>query len=299
MSTDRAVAALARRQHGIVTTRQLAAAGIGPNAIKVRARDGRLVPRHRGIYQVGPIAAPHAREMAALLACGDDAVLSHRSAAAIWGMRPAHDGDVHVTTRRHSATSRRGIRVHRSRSLKAAVRDGLHLTSPTRTLLDLAPHIPHDDLERAVEQALVVGLTTYERLERAAASGRRGAARLGQALLTEPGLTRSEAERRLRRLIRAARLPRPVKNARVEGWEVDLLWREQRLIVEVDGYAYHRSRHAFERDRRRDVELTAAGYRVIRFTWRQIVDEPETVIARLAVLLHTASPTGRAAGRRV
>jgi very-short-patch-repair endonuclease len=273
----------------MVTSRQLAAAGIGQNGIKRRVRAGRLVPRHRGVYQVGPIAGPCGREMAALLALGDDAALSHHTAAAIWGIRPAHEGPVHVTVPRERTPSHRGIRVHRTRSLKAAVRDGLHLTTPARTLLDLAPELNQHELERAVEQALVLRLTTHHEIEAECSDGRRGAARLRAALTDEPGLTRSEAERRLRGLIRAARLPRPETNARVAGWEVDLLWREQRLVVEVDGFAFHSSRHAFERDRRRDGDLVAAGYRVVRFTWRQIVREPEAVIARLAVLLHAAA----------
>jgi very-short-patch-repair endonuclease len=285
MSMDRAVAELARRQHGIVTTRQLAAAGIGASGIKVRVRDGRLVRLHRAVYQVGPVLARYGREMAALLACGNEAVLSHHSAAAIWGFRPPHQEDVHVTTERARTTSRPGIQVHRSASLQAAVREGLYLTTPARTLLDLASRLPLQELERAVEQAIVLRLTTNDLIEAQCEPGRRGAAKLRRALLIEPGLTRSEGERRLRRLVRAAGLPRPVSNTRVAGWEVDLLWREQRLVVEVDGFAFHGSRHAFERDRRRDADLVAAGYRVVRFTWRQIKHEPEAVIARLAVLL--------------
>jgi very-short-patch-repair endonuclease len=104
-------------------------------------------------------------------------------------------------------------------------------------------------------------------------------------VFTEPGLTRSEAERRLQRIIRAARLPRPVTNVRVAGWEVDAFWPRERLIVEVDGYAYHGNRAAFERDRRKDAALTAAGYTVIRITWRQLKDEPLAVVALVARLL--------------
>jgi very-short-patch-repair endonuclease len=291
MSIDRAVAELARRQHGIVTTRQLTAAGIGRNGVKVRVRDGTLVRRHRGVYQFGPIAAHRGREMAALLALGDDAALSHDTAAALWQIRPAHGGPIHVTVIRQRTPSHQGLRIHRSASLQAAVKDGLRLTTPARTMLDLAAtDLPQDDLERAAEQAIVRLLMTDTELAAECEPGRRGAPRLRRALLIEPGLTRSEGERRLRRLIRVARLPRPVTNTRVAGWEVDLLWREQRLVVEVDGFAFHGSRHAFERDRRRDADLLAAGYRVVRFTWRQIKYEPEAVVARLAVLLHAPWP---------
>ena len=113
----------------------------------------------------------------------------------------------------------------------------------------------------------------------------RGAAALKAAIRTDPALTRSEAERRLLELVRAARLPKPEANARLLGWEVDLVWRDARLVVEVDGYAFHSSRSSFERDRRKDAELIAAGYRVLRFTWRQIADEPAAVIAILAAAL--------------
>jgi very-short-patch-repair endonuclease len=114
---------------------------------------------------------------------------------------------------------------------------------------------------------------------------RRGSRALRAALDGEPALTRSEAERRLLALIRAARLPRPETNVRVEGYEVDFLWRPQRLIVEVDGFAYHSSRHAFERDRARDAALQAAGYRVVRFTWRQIAYDSHALVAQLSRLL--------------
>lgn len=284
------VAAVAARQRGVVTVGQLRQAGIGRNGAAHRVRHGRLVPIHRGVYRVGPVAAPLSREVAALLACGPTAALSHHTAAAVWGLRPPHPGDVHVTVTGQRATNRPGLRVHRTHSLDAAVHDGLRLTAPARTLLDLAPLLPRPALERAAEQAVVLRLTTHDELARECRPGRRGTARLRAALPTEPSLTRSEAERRLLALVRAARLPRPRTNVRVAGHEVDLLWREQKLVVEVDGFAYHGSRQAFERDRRRDADLTAAGFRVVRFTWRQIAHEPEAVLARLAVLL-----AGRAA----
>lgn len=260
----------------MVTTAQLYAAGVDRNGIAHRVRHGRLVRRHRGVYQVGPIEAPLGKEMAALLACGDQAALSHDSAAAIWGFRPPHEGDVHITVQRGRATSRPGIRVHRTLSLNAAVHQGLRLTTPARTLADIGTTLTDQELDRAVEQALVLRLTTHEELA--------GTTRLKRALQTEPSLTRSEAERRLLTLIRAARLPQPATNVRVGRHEADLLWRAHRLVVEVDGYAFHGSCHAFERDRRRDADLVAAGYRVLRFTWRQITKEPEAVVARLATM---------------
>jgi very-short-patch-repair endonuclease len=263
---DEAIAAIAARQHGLVTTGQLALAGLGARAIAHRVARGRLVRRHRGVYQVGPIAAPLAREMAAVLACGGSAALSHQSAAAIWGFGPAHHGDVHVTVEGDTARSRRGIHVHHTASLNAAVHNGLPLTDPARTLRDLARVLPTRELDRAREQAHVLGLVIPD-----------GAA--------EPDFTRSEAERRLKALCKAAGLPAPRTNARVAGWEVDAFWPAHNLIVEVDGYRYHRTREAFERDRRKDAALTAAGYTVIRITWRRLTNEPYSLTAQLAVLL--------------
>jgi very-short-patch-repair endonuclease len=256
-----------------VTTAQLAAAGIGRNAVAHRVAHGRLTRVLRGVYRVGPVEAPFAHEMAAVLATGG--VLSHHSAAMIWGLRPPHDGPTHVTVK-SGARHRDGVRMHRSPSLIAAVHHGLPLTPAARTLNDLAPLMSRSDLERAAEEAVIRGLVTALEVPRRC------------AILGEPQLTRSEAERRLQRLIRAARLPKPQTNVRVAGWEVDAYWPRERLIVEVDGYAYHGNRAAFERDRRKDAVLTAAGYTVIRITWRQLKHEPLTVVALLARLIRPA-----------
>jgi very-short-patch-repair endonuclease len=236
--------------------------------------NGRLTRVFRGVYGVGPIRAPYALEMAAVLATGG--VLSHQTAAAIWGFAPPREGDLHVTTAK-GARSRRGLKVHRSASLNAAVHLGLPLTTVPRTLHDLAPQLPGYELERAVEEAVIRGLARPEELTTRPA--------LRRAAIEEPQITKSEAERRLRALVKAARLPRAVTNTRVAGWEVDALWPAHDLVVEVDGYAYHGNRAAFERDRRKDAALVAAGYRVIRITWRQLVYEPHVVVALLARLL--------------
>jgi very-short-patch-repair endonuclease len=281
----REVDVVAARQHGVVTSAQLAAAGITLSAVKSRLRSGALRRLHRGVYRVGPIEAPWAREMAALLATGEGAVLSHHSAADVWEILPRHDGPAHVTVRGHAVRARAGLHIHRSHSLDAAVHRGLPLTAPARTLRDLAAYLAAPALERAVEQALVARLTSHAAL---AAQTGRGAARLRGVLSSDPAMTRSEAERRLLALVRAARLPQPETNVRLGRYEVDMLWRRQRLVVEVDGFAYHGSRRAFERDRRRDADLTQAGYRVVRFTWRQITQEPEAVVARLAALIAAA-----------
>jgi very-short-patch-repair endonuclease/predicted transcriptional regulator of viral defense system len=295
LTRDRAVAEVAAAQYGVITRAQLAALGLGFGAIDHRVATGRLHRLHRGVYAVGHTAlVPLARELAAVLACGPDAVLSHHSAAALWGLRPDPGADIDVTVGRSGAShSRPGLRVHRTRSLDARdirLRRGIPTTSPARTLVDLAATATQRELERAVDEAQVRGLARRGELLNAvqhAAPGRRGSTLLTQVLRGEgaPTLTRSEAEDRLLGLIAAARLPRPEVNVRVCGHEVDLLWRDSRLVVEVDGYAFHSTRTAFERDRARDADLQAGDFRVLRVTWRQIADQPYALIARIAQAL--------------
>jgi very-short-patch-repair endonuclease len=233
--------------------------------------------------------------MAAILACGPRSVISHLTAAAIWGLIPRHDSDViEVTT--SGGGKRPGIRIHRTTHLEACDirrRGPIPITSPPRTLLDAAGVLDPTRLERAVAEAGVRRLASRSemlvQLDRYPA--RPGAGALRELLDREggPKLTRSEAERKLLELLRAARLPSPRANVKIGRYEVDLLWWEARVVVEVDGYAFHSSRTAFERDRRRDGDLHARGFTVIRVTWRQIVDEPEAVVAGIAAALARAS----------
>jgi very-short-patch-repair endonuclease len=287
----RAALTVAGRQDGAVSAAQLAAAGFTRRAIEHRLVTGVLTRVHRGVYLLGAVRGPWFAEYAALLACGARAVLSHATALALWGLaeRPAL---VHVT-RPTTGHAPAGVRVHRGTVEEVRFRHGLPVTSPARTLLDVASSMPAVELARLVEEAQVQRLVTRAELI-AEASGRPGTAALRAVLQREdqPSLTRSEAERRLLALIRAARLPAPVTNARVGRAEVDMLWRRERLIVEVDGFAFHGSRAAFERDRRRDAQLLALGYRVLRITWRQLVEEPEAVIAAIAAALSAPARAG-------
>lgn len=288
---DWTIAAIAERQYGVVSRAQLLAAGIGTGAIATRIRRHRLHPLHRGVYAVGHTALPPlAREMAAVLACWPGAVISHRSAGgAIWQLlEPVHDL-IDLTVSRTSPRSRPGLRVHRSQRLGAedvTIVRGVPVTSPARTLVDLAEAASDRDLERAFDEATTRRLVTTASITAAVErlSGRRGTGRLSALLErdTEPAHTRSEAEERLLALVREAGLPAPEVNALVARHTVDFLWRERRLIVEVDGYRFHSSRSAFERDRVRDAELIAAGFRVVRITWRHLTEQPLTIIARLA-----------------
>ena len=294
-ATDAVIDAIARRQRFVVAHRQLVEAGVSRRAIQHRLEIGRLHPLHRGVYLVGhPVPLPLARPTAALLACGAGAVLSHLSAAYLWGIRENRAGPVHVTVPAdRRPTSRAGVVIHRSGTRatgEARRRDSLPVTSPVRTLIDLAAVVPERELKWAVEEARVRRLLKLRELAVAheAHRGRRGAAALGRVLAATgaaPTATRSEAERRLLDLIAAAGLPAPRANVRVAGHLVDLYWPAERLVVELDGYAYHAHREAFERDRRRDGDLAAAGIRVIRLTWRRITAEPAAVTALLARLL--------------
>jgi very-short-patch-repair endonuclease len=290
MRPDRRIVTLAGQRHGIVTARELGDAGLSPKAISHRVACGWLVRRHRGVYLVGPLEAPLSRAMGAVLAVGDGAVLSHRSAAVVWELlRPCEDA-IHVTVRDRAPRHRAGIRVHEARTLAGedtTQHRKLPITTPARTLLDLAATLTPREIDRAVEQAELRRLTTTDQLTHVVARSRshRGVAALRAALHPARQLTRSEAERRLLALIEAARLPTPAANTRVAGHEVDFLWPGQRLIVEVDGYAFHASRAAFERDRVRDADLQARAYRVIRVTWRRLTTEPEAVIAAIAAAL--------------
>jgi very-short-patch-repair endonuclease len=300
--SEPAIARIAAAQHGVVTRAQLVAAGLSHDAVDHRMAQGRLHPVHRGVYLVGhPVPPQLAKEMAAVLACGKGAVLSHQAAACLWGFGTRGAGEIDITVPSRSYRSRPGIRIHGGRNLDhrdVRRRSQIPLTAPARTLLDLAEAIPSRDLHRAYEEAqrgrLLRPVELGAMLERS--PGRHGVSAI-RALLDEisgPALTRSEAEALLLELLRAAELSPTGVNVRVGRHEVDLLWRPQRLIVEVDGYAYHASRAAFERDRLRDAELQAAGYRVMRVTWRQITDRPEAVIARVAQALAAPAYLARA-----
>jgi very-short-patch-repair endonuclease len=279
LGPDREAARIARRQHGVVTSAQLAAAGLSPTAIRYRVKHGRLRRLHQGVYLFSSLPAQFTAEMAAVLACGDHAALSHHAAAALWRFRPKQDGAIDVTVGQGRARPRSGIQVHRAVDLPVTRHHGIPITTPMRTLVDLAPLLAQHELDRAVEEAQVRGLVKPEALTSAPHRALRLTAR------EDASMTRSEAEQRLLALVRAADLAPPHTNVRVEGFEVDMAWPEQRLIVEVDGFAFHSTRAAFERDRLRDQALQAAGWRVMRITWRQIADTPEAVVARVAAAL--------------
>jgi very-short-patch-repair endonuclease len=204
--------------------------------------------------------------MAAVLACGPGAVLSHTSAAALWRLLPQR-GLVHVTVP-GEARHRYGIRVHRSRTLASdqiTRRDNIPVTTPSRTLADLRRLLPQPQFTAALRQAEFLGFPIDPHLG--------------------PDGTRSELEARFIAVCRRHRLPQPQLNVRVAQYRVDALWPQHRLIVELDGYRAHGTRSAFETDRARDAELKLLGYEVVRFTWRQLTSEPSLVAHILRRLL--------------
>jgi very-short-patch-repair endonuclease len=287
---------LAERQLGFVHRLQLRAAGLGRGAIEHRVARRWLHPYHRDVYLVGRrLLERLGLAMAAVLHFRGRAVVSHTTAASIWGL--TEDASVGalpavVTVVGVDARSRPGLKVHRAAQLERSDlrrRLGLPVSSPARALLELAGESNGLRLETALavcrRERLATDADVLAAVDRAPRHPGAGTLR---ALLARAGgaaMTRSEAERTLLGLIRAAELPQPLSNVKLEGVEVDLLWREQRLVVEIDGFAFHGDRAAFERDRRRDQRLAAAGYRVMRVTWRQLRDEPYAVIARLSAAL--------------
>jgi very-short-patch-repair endonuclease len=293
---DMALAALAARQHGVVSSAQLLTLGLDTRAVHHRAATGRLHRIHRGVYAVGHESLSFdARRMAAVLACGDEALLSHRSAAAAWGLRETSRARWDITTPRRGRRSLPGMDLHTARSLApddATVLRGIPITSVPRTLVDLAAVLSADALERVVHQAEVLRLLDVAAVGAvlARSAGRRGTGRL-RVLLAQPspGPTRSALEERFLGVIRAARLPTPRLNAHVATAEslveVDVLWPRHRVIVELDGAAAHQTRGAFQADRRRDAALAAEGYVVVRLTWQRVTRERGDVVRQLRRLL--------------
>jgi very-short-patch-repair endonuclease len=279
-TADQAVARLATRQHGVVSYAQLREAGLSGAGIARRAAAGRLHRVHRGVYAVGHTRL--SREgwwVAALLACGPQAVLSHFSAAALWGLLGERRGSVEVTVRGTAGRKKRdGIAVHRSRSLAGAVtrRHGIPVTTPARTISDLRRIASPRALRRAIRQAEVLGLPT------------------GMEALTQG--TRSDLELDFLAVCRRQRLPKPEVNARLGQIEVDFLWRDRRLVVETDGYRYHRGQAGFERDRDRDLRLRRLGYEVIRISGRQLAEQPHRIVEVLRSRLTEGGRAGRGTG---
>jgi very-short-patch-repair endonuclease len=296
---DALIAARASRQHGVVSRQQLVDAGLGRGAIEHRLSIGWLHRMHRCVYAVGhPPLTREARWMGAVLAYGDGAGLSHACATALWEIRPYRGEWIDVTIPSHNGRKRRRerIRVHRSSTLKAddvTTHRGIPVTTVARTLLDVAATLSEPSLARTVEQTEIRRLFDLTAVDETLARNpaHPGAKRLRRALelYRHDELTRSELEATFRALCDAHGLPHPLVNHIVDGKEVDFLWPDQRLIVETDGRATHFTIAAYEGDRARDAYLLTLGYRVLRFTERQVTTDAVTVADRLRALLPTSA----------
>jgi very-short-patch-repair endonuclease len=290
-AVDRAIAARARRQHGVIAREQLAELGLSRDAIDHRVAIGRLHVVHRGVYAVGhTVLGRSGRWMAAVLACGPDAALSHASAAALWGLQRGEPSTVDVTARR-TGRRRPGLRIHRPRTpAETTTHERIPVTTPARTILDMAATVTPSRLEHLLDQAEIRELTDYPSLDALARAhpGHHGAEKLKRTLhryYAGEQLTRSDLEILFKDLCRTHDLPTPQVNQPVQGKEVDFLFAHERLIVETDSWRYHKTRRAFEDDRARDVLTTTAGYRTLRFTDRQLTKQPHAVANTIAAVL--------------
>lgn len=284
---------LARGQHGIVSQRQLRGLGLSEDAVDHRLAKGRLHRLHAGVYAVGwPEPTRHGAWMAAVLACGPGAVLSHASAAALYGIdsgRAALEREISISVPSPSRPRRPGLRIHRV-TLTASdttIHDRIPATSPVRTLIDLAAELPVSRLERAVNQADKLGLVDPESMRDSLAdrAGQRGLPALRDLLDRDTFLlTESELERRFLPIARRAGLGEPETGVRLNGFVVDFHWEGLGLVVETDGLRYHRTALQQARDRRRDQAHAAAGLTTLRFTHRQVASEPTAVARTLAAV---------------
>jgi hypothetical protein len=271
---DRRIAVIAGRQHGVVTVEQLRAAGFGRTAISRRVQMGRLHRLHRGVYAVGHLSLTwRGRWLAAVLAAGDGAVLSHASAAALWQFLRPISGPVHVTL--GAAVHRKprlGLQFHRSRTLSShdvTRRYGIAVTTPARTIEDIRGEVEPFLFRRALRQAELAGYRVPH--------------------LSAVKRTRSDLELLFLGLCDRHGLPRPLVNRRVHGHRVDFWWPEQRLVVETDSWEYHRGSVVFEDDHARDLELRGHGIATRRYTGDQLEAAPDAVAADLRVALGAAS----------
>jgi very-short-patch-repair endonuclease len=299
-SAEERLAALATRQHGVVSRAQLIALGVSSSAVARRVASGRLHTLHVGVYAVGhPILGLQGRLMAAVLACGRGAAVGYTSAAVLWDLQRTGSGPAHVLVPGGAGRGRSGIRVHRHPGLapsEVTARAAIPVTTPARTILDLAATVSDRRLKRALDQAELQELTDYPALDALARAHarHRGATRLRRLLDSyEAGTarTRSDLEDAFLELCARHGLPRPLVNVELAtGLIVDFVFAPERVAVEADSWQWHRGRAAFERDRERDAILATRGYRTLRFTDRQVENDPRAVARAL-----NAALTARAA----
>ena len=289
---DKAIGAMAARQHGVIARHQLKGLGLSDGAVENRVAGGRLHLLRRGVYAVGhPIISQEGQWLAGVLSVGETAVLSHRSAAALWELLP-DAGLIHITAP-GGDQRQRGLRLHRSRCLqlkKRTRRHGIPVTTPAQTVFDLATSgEPVRLVRRAYEAAERQGILRLDHLAemRIAGRGHRGLGIIDELLAetAPPPRLRSGLELDFLDFCREHGLPLPRCNVVVARIEVDTLWEDAKLIAELDSWGFHRSRRSFERDRERDARLLLVGYRVIRITRERLEGRPRIVAGELRKLL--------------
>ncbi len=283
---------MADPQHGNIAYKQLRAIGLSKNAIAHRAQIGRLYRVHRGVYSVGrPPRTVLEKASAAVLACGPGAALSHRSALWLWGLTERWPRRFEVTV--PGDRRPQGIKVHRTRlGCDVRTHQGIRVTSPARTVLDCAPRLTDKALTRAVNDGRrQVGLRLSDLGEVVDRNPRHpGVARVRPFITVKGGPTRSEWEDAFPAFCRRFGLPEPVMSTKVLGFEVDALFVEEKLIVELDSWQFHSDRASFESDRERDATTLAAGYATVRVTWERLAQRPAQEAARLHEILRGRRP---------
>lgn len=286
---DKLIAAVAGGQYGYITREQLFALGLSRRAIEYRIDLGRLIPVYRGVYAVGHVnGTPVARAFAAVLACGEGAFLSYGSAATLWGFDKYWAAPFEVTA--PTARKHKGIRTHRSRTL---TRDdittelGVPVTSPERTVLDIAPRLTDKRLARVVNDARRAGHVHLDSLADVLARNPNhpGTKRLRRFVEERAPATNSPLEDDFLEFAKRYGLPAPVTNTRVLGYEVDVLYPAERVIIEIDGYPFHSDRDSFERDRNRDADMLAADFVTVRVTRDRMRHKPEHEARRIIKIL--------------
>jgi very-short-patch-repair endonuclease len=273
---DEVIAALAGRQGGVVSRKQLLARGISARSIAHRITLGRLRVIHRGVYAVGHDAIPiRGRLCAALLVAGPGSALSHRTAAYVDSLLSSMPQFVEVTTTRRAPRNRPGLVFHHAATLNTTRRHGLPITTPIRTLQDLAATRPHHEVERAASEALVLKLVTHEQLKTQRGPG----ARVLANLVAAP--TQSGLERAFLKALLKLNLPQPLTQHRIGPYTVDFYWPTHDLVVETDGDRYHDNEIARRRDRRKDAELRRRGCTVVRVPEDELAEAAELVALQL------------------
>jgi very-short-patch-repair endonuclease len=287
-TTDHAIAAVAAKQYGVVTRAQLSAAGLDRGAIARRLAAGRLHRLHDGVYAVGHRAPRReANWLGAVLACGPGAVLSHRSAAALWGLHDAEGPRPDVTVATRNGRRRAAIAVHRAQLARPdrRRRSGIPVTSPARTLADLARHVDQPDLVRAVREAEFLRRfdlgAVQELLDRRPCRALR-------TLVEDLALTQSGLEDRLLDICDHHGISRPLTQQPLLGRRIDFVWPAERVVVETDGWQGHGTRSAFQADRAISNRLQLGGYTILRFTHTDVARRPSQVARQIRVALATA-----------